>query len=700
MASSNAVGDFTDEVNRLRGNALVALNAVIAEIITDTNRHRSEAPARCDSDDNQEERLRELANTLKLQYSPLAVEHMSPLEALAMEPVVKEKQMSPAGVTPTAASPESLEKPPEKLFRRISLSLSRRGSTSKNATSPSGTSAAVGAAGVAAGEAETMPNSPRLAMSRLLGPLTKNRPPSSLSGSPTASSQQVVGVGGGGSVGGGLARRSVTVNTYSASASSPLGVAAHRLSLGTPTSSTDRVLPSLETGPAAEGSTELAGLALSPASAQPAHPDQIIAVALAELCKALYNVQGMPSILPATPEASGEATATTTAMVATPPDKAGSDSGTAATSAPASDSIVHSPLTPASSESETEVADSATASAPPPVRPRESTTSSNRSTRLSVGGTTAETLAAWVEVDRLTSLVLCLIEQRRAATAAAVSSSPTTPPASSTPSPTTPMTPSSGTALLQGSRVENAERAIASPPELSMSTMSMVRPITELGEVVTAIERVVRTAPRMFNQTVTLTAQQERNMNAAQLTKLVDRLVAGKEEYATQRATFGATPMASGEQKLSALVESLMVAGARKLENQRVGMSEGAMKRMEEAKLVRLVARGAESRMSNQDWKSRETQLLEDLSVLCRNLAAPSKMSDQRFVMTPEKEKELFLKNVFGRLDRLEVRRMSNQEASSSRGSLTGTGVAASAAGALATAAAAVATAAPVAASH
>ncbi|KAJ3411826.1 hypothetical protein HDV05_001668 [Chytridiales sp. JEL 0842] len=183
----------------------------------------------------------------------------------------------------------------------------------------------------------------------------------------------------------------------------------------------------------------------------------------------------------------------------------------------------------------------------------------------------------------------------------------------------------------------------------------------ELNSVLSAIDRVAHFAPRLFNQTVTLTDQQERVISAAALTSLIERLMAGRKEFENQRSAPANTTRLG---TLNSLVDQITKASERTLSNQRVEMSSSMQNNLEMSKLVGAVEKQNTRRFKNQDWESREVRLLKDLTKLHSELMdASKKMETQRFVLSPAKERDMFMINVMGRLDRMEDRRFGNQDA-------------------------------------
>ncbi|KAJ3004434.1 UNVERIFIED_CONTAM: hypothetical protein HDU68_005117, partial [Siphonaria sp. JEL0065] len=167
----------------------------------------------------------------------------------------------------------------------------------------------------------------------------------------------------------------------------------------------------------------------------------------------------------------------------------------------------------------------------------------------------------------------------------------------------------------------------------------------ELHCVAEAIERVIRTAPKMFDQTVTLSARQERMMDEAAITGLIDRLFQGREDFQAQRAS------PDSYINMNRLVDQIVKSSKRSMDNQRVQLSENYQQKMESAKLLTVVEKQAKTRFKNQDWVSKETQLINELAQLQTNLMTACRgMPNQRVELTDLKEKEMFLGRLVGRM--------------------------------------------------
>ncbi|KAJ3234586.1 hypothetical protein HDU81_001314 [Chytriomyces hyalinus] len=185
------------------------------------------------------------------------------------------------------------------------------------------------------------------------------------------------------------------------------------------------------------------------------------------------------------------------------------------------------------------------------------------------------------------------------------------------------------------------------PPYAPSPRVPTMLSTDELTAVISAIDRVVKVAPKFVNQCVTLSERQERKMDEAALTRLIERLFTGREEFQAQRAS------ADNFARMSRLVDQIVQASKRSMDNQRVMPSESHRQKVEGAKLVNAIDKQEKMRFKNQDWISKETQLINELAQLQANLMNASKsMTNQRVELSETKELEIFLGSVLGRMNK------------------------------------------------
>ncbi|KAJ3333405.1 hypothetical protein HDU76_008429 [Blyttiomyces sp. JEL0837] len=170
----------------------------------------------------------------------------------------------------------------------------------------------------------------------------------------------------------------------------------------------------------------------------------------------------------------------------------------------------------------------------------------------------------------------------------------------------------------------------------------------EFNAIASAIEKLIMALPRMVDQTVTLTDRQEKNMAAANLGGLIDRLLAGNKYFEDQRAKRG-----SKSEALSDLIDILLRADRRRFVDQRCELSATQRNFFEIGPILNALERMENTRYINQDWKSREISIMEHMASLCQQLEKKTQFVAQRYVLSPRKEKSLFLLNTINRVDRL-----------------------------------------------
>ncbi|RUS13739.1 hypothetical protein BC937DRAFT_94845 [Endogone sp. FLAS-F59071] len=181
----------------------------------------------------------------------------------------------------------------------------------------------------------------------------------------------------------------------------------------------------------------------------------------------------------------------------------------------------------------------------------------------------------------------------------------------------------------------------------------------DLDNVLSAIERLTRVAPRMNDQRVELTERQARDMAAAAVYNAVQRLSRGRLEDQRAEAPVALTKY----ETLNTLIEQITKAAGRGMNNQRVELSTTKRKTMD---ITRIMDRVEKGRLTNQDWHSPEELLVQDMNHLSNQLARTAEepsYAAQRFVISPFKERDMFMNDVFRRMDKLSERRMNNQDA-------------------------------------
>ncbi|KAF9369237.1 hypothetical protein CPB97_003756 [Podila verticillata] len=204
----------------------------------------------------------------------------------------------------------------------------------------------------------------------------------------------------------------------------------------------------------------------------------------------------------------------------------------------------------------------------------------------------------------------------------------------------------------------------------------------DLNNVMSAIERLSKVAPRMDDQRVQLSASQERTMDGANVAHKIERLSRGRWE--DQRASSpstssvkrsnprngeGTSNAASVERTrdLNNLVSQIVESAKASYTNQKAEFSPLQQWKLEGSKIGDRIERGEKMRMSDQDWQAPEKVLLKDMTRLTNALYQQSATSQafatQRFTLTEDKARTMALQGIISKIERLSDRRMDNQDA-------------------------------------
>ncbi|CEP19675.1 hypothetical protein [Parasitella parasitica] len=180
----------------------------------------------------------------------------------------------------------------------------------------------------------------------------------------------------------------------------------------------------------------------------------------------------------------------------------------------------------------------------------------------------------------------------------------------------------------------------------------------DLGQLLSAIDRLSHVAPRLNNQRADLTERQAKELAAATLYKTIERLSRGRME--DQRA-----PLPK-HQVLQDLVLQIQKSASRSLDNQRVALSAQQQRDMDFASIHGILKRLDRGRYTDQDWISHEEHLINDLThttdLLVKSLDRPA-YNRQRFSLSAAKERTLFISGLFNKVESLEGYRLANQDA-------------------------------------
>lgn len=127
------------------------------------------------------------------------------------------------------------------------------------------------------------------------------------------------------------------------------------------------------------------------------------------------------------------------------------------------------------------------------------------------------------------------------------------------------------------------------------------------------------------------------------------------------------------QEALYGLIEQIQQASKRTLDNQIVHPSSELQRQLDVASLCGLVDRMNKRRLRDQEWVSNAEQLKRDINELVAKSACffntSEEFNDQRFELSAIKERDLYLFQIFSKIDRQRRRRMSNQDARPRRNS-------------------------------
>ncbi|KAK9764307.1 hypothetical protein K7432_008297 [Basidiobolus ranarum] len=173
-----------------------------------------------------------------------------------------------------------------------------------------------------------------------------------------------------------------------------------------------------------------------------------------------------------------------------------------------------------------------------------------------------------------------------------------------------------------------------------------------IATVIATVNRMGVHFPRYQDQCASLSENQKTKMSAAALAKDVDRLSRG--QYSNQRAIHSS-------QGLLQRISKFSQQGA----SQRFTMTEYQEKNLELARLGKLVNKMERSRLDDQDWKCQSQVCEAEIEELVTTLRVPENapLNLQRYTLSGHQKRDMFIRELLGRVCRLEGSRMSNQDA-------------------------------------
>ncbi|KAG0280628.1 hypothetical protein BGZ95_009369 [Linnemannia exigua] len=203
----------------------------------------------------------------------------------------------------------------------------------------------------------------------------------------------------------------------------------------------------------------------------------------------------------------------------------------------------------------------------------------------------------------------------------------------------------------------------------------------DLHNVMGAIERLSKVAPRLDNQRVPLSPTQKRQMGRANVAGTIGQLSrnsqwgdrAGSSSSSTaaafRRRSAAVEPMPSAEKNrdLNKLMNQIAESAKAGLSGQRAELSPRQQWRLEGARIGDRIERGEKMRLKDQDWQSPESVLIKDMTRLTNALyqqtTSTEAFATQRYTMTEDKARNMALHGIISKIERVSSRRMGNQDA-------------------------------------
>ncbi|KAI9278461.1 hypothetical protein BDA99DRAFT_492219 [Phascolomyces articulosus] len=206
------------------------------------------------------------------------------------------------------------------------------------------------------------------------------------------------------------------------------------------------------------------------------------------------------------------------------------------------------------------------------------------------------------------------------------------------------------------------------PPYVSEKTQN------DLDNLLSAIDRLSQVAPQLNNQRVDMTERQANELTAASIGKIVERLALGRmnDQRATLPTILNTSASTHTKHNKDIMLRHLIVqichTTSKSLDHQRVSLDSKPQKKINVASMHGLFDRLDRGRMADQEWKSPpDERLFREMSgmmdTVVKSLHRP-RFSKQRFQMTATKERNMFISDLLHKVDKLEGRRMENQDAS------------------------------------
>ncbi|KAF9580582.1 hypothetical protein BGW38_002709 [Lunasporangiospora selenospora] len=211
----------------------------------------------------------------------------------------------------------------------------------------------------------------------------------------------------------------------------------------------------------------------------------------------------------------------------------------------------------------------------------------------------------------------------------------------------------------------------------------------DLNNVMSAIERLSRVAPRLDNQRVQLSVSQKKQMAQATVAHTIDRLSRGRWEdqrapapsssslrrnmqvgptsTLTAMTAASTTSLSERSQDLNKLIHQIVESAKAGYHSQRAEFSPRQQQKLEGARIGEKVERGERLRFSDQDYQTPESVLLKDMTRLTNTLyqqtATTQAYATQRYTLSEDKARSIALHGIISKIEKLSDRRLDNQDA-------------------------------------
>ncbi|KAJ3337486.1 hypothetical protein HDU91_001472, partial [Kappamyces sp. JEL0680] len=196
-------------------------------------------------------------------------------------------------------------------------------------------------------------------------------------------------------------------------------------------------------------------------------------------------------------------------------------------------------------------------------------------------------------------------------------------------------------------------RDVANYPEKA----SVVAARDGFEQIAAATERILSRAPRYVSQTSEMSPKNQLAISKAQITAFIVRLTKANPAFDAQRAV-------KRDDELAKTMEELWKASSKKYENQAYVMNHNSEVKMRAGVIEGVIERQQKLRLNGQDWVSPKIQKADDMQELGRRIEnmEKTKMVNQTYYMTEQKEKDMYMSKVEGSLNRMGSR-FDNQRA-------------------------------------